>query len=184
MHITDYRLDEAVRLDSLNWDERPSGVDPSLIVIHGISLPAGHFGGSYIEALFCNRLNHQDHPDFADIVGLHVSAHVLIKRDGTIFQFVAFDKCAWHAGESSYADLTDCNDFSIGIELEGTDSGGYREAQYRSLCDVTKVLLETYASLAMDRIVGHCDIAPGRKTDPGPSFDWTRFRQALTERVP
>lgn len=183
MRITDHRLDEAIRLDSSNWHERPAGVAPSLIVIHGISLPAGHFGGSYIEALFCNRLNLEDHPDFADIDGLYVSSHVLIKRDGAILQFVAFDKCAWHAGESSYGDLTGCNDFSIGIELEGTDSGGYREAQYRALVDVTTLLLETYASLALDRIAGHCDIAPDRKTDPGPSFDWTRFRQSLMERV-
>lgn len=164
---------------TVNFDERPDPDDVSLIVIHCISLPPGEFGGPWIDALFANDLDPGAHPYFEGICRLRVSCHVLIRRDGRAVQYVPFDKRAYHAGASRYRNRSACNDFSIGIELEGTEHIGYTDEQYSKLAGVVKALLETYPRLTVEGIVGHCDIAPERKTDPGPSFDWQRFREAV-----
>lgn len=167
------------RVVSPNCDERPDPQDVSLLVIHGISLPPGRFGGPWIDALFTNTLDARAHPYFATIAALRVSAHLCIRRDGSVTQYVPFVRRAWHAGVSSYGGRERCNDFSIGIELEGTDERPYTARQYARLAAVTRTLLEAYPRLEPARIVGHSDIAPGRKTDPGPCFDWARYRNAL-----
>jgi N-acetyl-anhydromuramoyl-L-alanine amidase len=172
-------LSAARHVTSPNCDARPTGVRASLIVIHGISLPPGKFGGPWIERLFTNRLPADRHAFFRTIATLRVSSHLVIRRGGRVLQFVPFHRRAWHAGVSSYQGRERCNDFSIGIELEGTDRRAYTDAQYRVLARVLRVLLASYASLAADRIVGHSDIAPGRKSDPGPAFDWKRLRAAI-----
>ena len=151
----------------------------SLLVIHGISLPAGEFGGPWIERLFLGRLEAGMHPELADLVSLKVSAHLLIRRDGKIIQFVSFKRRAWHAGVSVFQDRPRCNDYSIGIELEGTDASPYADIQYARLITVTRALMRAYPAITRDRVVGHCDIAPERKTDPGPAFDWSRLRCGL-----
>ena len=151
----------------------------SLLVIHNISLPAGSFGGNHITDLFLGRLTADAHPSFADIAQLEVSAHCLIRRDGSIIQYVSFDDKAWHAGVSCFNNREKCNDFSIGIELEGTDDIPYAEEQYQQLSKITDCLQNQYPSIISDHIVGHCDIAPGRKTDPGKAFNWTHFQQLL-----
>lgn len=151
----------------------------SLLVIHGISLPAGEFGGPWIERLFLGRLEAGMHPELADLVSLKVSAHLLIRRDGKIIQFVPFKRRAWHAGVSVFQDRPRCNDYSIGIELEGTDASPYADIQYARLITVTRALMRAYPAITRDRVVGHCDIAPERKTDPGPAFDWSRLRCGL-----
>lgn len=166
---------------SPNCDGRPEGAAPELIVIHAISLPPKRFGGPWIDDLFVNRLDPAAHPYFAEIASLEVSAHVLIARDGTLTQYVGFDQRAWHAGVSSYCGRERCNDFSVGIELEGADEVPYEDSQYRSLARVVRALRDAYPTLASAPIVGHSDIAPGRKTDPGPAFDWARFHE-LAER--
>jgi AmpD protein len=181
MNIANGRLSGARQVESPNQDDRPDD-EISLIVIHNISLPEGHFGSAYIEQLFLNELGAEAHPDFGDLEELRVSSHLLVRRDGSVVQFVAFDKRAWHAGTSSYRGRANCNDFSIGIELEGTDSGGYRDEQYRVLAEVCRDLARVYG-IAPGRIVGHSDIAPERKTDPGPSFDWQRLRESVGNRV-
>jgi AmpD protein len=160
---------------SPHCDARPAGLVPELIVIHGISVPAGQFGGPWIDRLFAGDLPADAHPDFAAIASLRVSAHALIRRAGDITQYVPFGARAWHAGVSSYAGRSGCNDFSVGIELEGTDSVPYEQAQYRALSALIDALCRAYPTLSRERIVGHSDIAPGRKTDPGPAFDWTRL---------
>jgi AmpD protein len=165
---------------SPNCDERPIGMAPELIVIHNISLPPGEFGGDWIEALFTNRLDPAAHPYFTQVHRLRVSAHLLIRRRGALIQFVPFHQRAWHAGKSNYRGRDQCNDFSIGIELEGTDDIDYESVQYKKLVEVIQALVAAYPSLSRDRITGHEHIAPGRKTDPGPAFDWRRFRQLLT----
>lgn len=167
------------RVESPNFNRRPDGVAISLLVIHNISLPPGEFGGGEIEAFFCNQLDHAQHPYFEHLSGRHVSAHCLIDRKGTLSQFVSFKDRAWHAGQSCFEGRQNCNDFSIGIELEGTDDRPYTEQQYKCLCILTKLLFIHYPGLNIDRIVGHSDIAPERKTDPGPAFDWDRYRRAL-----
>jgi AmpD protein len=164
---------------SPHFDARPKGVAAELIVVHGISLPAGEFGGPWIDHLFAGDLRADAHPSFRDTAGLRVSAHAVIRRDGTITQYVPFGMRAWHAGLSQYQGRAACNDFSIGIELEGTDSVPYTDAQYESLAALIKALLATYPTLSAERITGHSDIAPGRKTDPGPAFDWARLRTGL-----
>jgi len=169
----------ARRVPSDNCDLRPAGMAPDLLVIHNISLPPGEFGGDCIERLFTNCLDWDEHPFFSGIRGLRVSAHLLIRRDGEVLQFINFDQRAWHAGVSCYGGRENCNDFSIGIELEGTDESPYADEQYRALAAVTAALLEAYPRIGRGDIVGHCDIAPGRKTDPGPAFDWARYRTAL-----
>ena len=173
------RLASARQSPTNHQDERPEGIRVSAVILHNISLPAGHFAGDYIEALFRGRLDCSLHPDFAGLEDLRVSAHLLIRRDGSIIQFVPFHKRAWHAGASSLEGQADCNDFSIGIELEGTDQLPYQQIQYLSLASVVRVLLMVYPELTKDRVVGHADVAPGRKTDPGPAFDWPYFHQLL-----
>ena len=172
-------LSDARRLPSPNRDERPAGVEVDLLVIHGISLPANAFGGPWIEQLFLNRLPRHRHPLFAEIHELRVSSHLLIRRDGELLQFVPLEQRAWHAGVSSFQGRERCNDFSVGIELEGADRIPYTDAQYRVLCRVTRQIMRHFPAITPERIVGHCDIAPGRKTDPGPAFDWKRFRAGL-----
>jgi len=164
---------------STHFDARPTGTIADLIVIHGISLPPGEFGGPWIDLLFTGALPADAHPYFAAIAAGRVSAHALIRRTGEIVQYVPFGERAWHAGKSEYAGRTACNDFSIGIELEGTDDLPYENAQYDALSQLVKGLLAAYPSLSRDRIVGHSDVAPGRKTDPGPTFDWAKLRSAL-----
>ncbi len=154
----------------------------SLLVIHNISLPAGHFGGNYITELFLGKLNAEAHPSFADIAQIQVSAHCLIKRDGSIMQYVSFDDKAWHAGASCFNGIDKCNDFSIGIEMEGTDDIPYEEAQYQQLAKLTTCLQYHYPLITNQNIVGHCDIAPDRKTDPGQAFNWSYFRRLLQQR--
>ena len=171
----------AKRCPSPNCDARPDGTSIDLLVIHNISLPPGQFGGPWIADLFRNRLDPNAHPYFADIAGQCVSAHLLIRRDGQLDQFVPFDARAWHAGVSCFAGKKACNDFSIGIELEGSDDQAFSDSQYTQLLAVTLELMRRYPAITPDRIVGHSDIAPGRKTDPGPCFDWNRFRSALPD---
>jgi N-acetyl-anhydromuramoyl-L-alanine amidase len=179
LEIAEGWLQSARHLVSPHQNPRPDA-EVSLLVIHGISLPPGEFGGPWIDDLFLGRLEAQAHPYFATLAGLQVSAHCLIHRDGELVQYVPFQARAWHAGISSYGGRGACNDFSIGIELEGTDDSGYTEAQYATLIAVTRALLLHYPALTPERIVGHSDIAPGRKTDPGASFDWGYYRQLLT----
>lgn len=173
------QLHPARYVASPNCDDRPPGAVPELIVVHGISLPPGCYGGPWIEQLFTNRLDPGAHPYFATIGALRVSAHVLIRRDGECLQFVPFHRRAWHAGRSRWFGREACNDFSIGIELEGDDDSPYTAAQYCRLVVTCAALLSAYPTLSRDAIVGHCDVAPGRKTDPGPLFDWSRFRELL-----
>jgi AmpD protein len=169
-------LEYARRVPSPNCDERPRGVVPDLVVVHGISLPPGEFGGPWIDALFTNTLPPDAHPHFAGVASLRVSAHALIRRDGELVQYVPFQKRAWHAGESRWQGRERCNDFSIGIELEGTDATAYEPVQYRVLAALVASLCRAYPAIAPERIVGHSDIAPGRKTDPGIAFDWPLMR--------
>jgi N-acetyl-anhydromuramoyl-L-alanine amidase len=168
---------------SPHFDERPTGVLPDLLVVHGISLPPGEFGGPWIDRLFTGTLPADAHPEFRERAGLRVSAHALIRRDGQIVQYVPFGARAWHAGKSAYRGRNACNDFSIGVELEGTDETPYTDAQYDSLARLTAALLASYPSLSTQAIVGHSDIAPDRKSDPGPAFEWERFR-ALLDQLP
>jgi len=175
MIIEQHRLTNAKQISSPNYDDRPNPVDISLLVIHCISLPPGEFDNPYINQLFCNVLDPDAHPYFKEIHQLTVSAHLLIKRDGSCIQYVPFNKRAWHAGKSSYQGKERCNDFSIGIELEGTESIPYTEAQYIQLAEVIDSLLKAYPNLSKQQITGHSDIAPGRKNDPGASFDWQRI---------
>ncbi|HUQ27272.1 MAG TPA: 1,6-anhydro-N-acetylmuramyl-L-alanine amidase AmpD [Usitatibacter sp.] len=166
-----------IKRASPHFDDRPADVRPSLLVIHNISLPPGEYDGPYIDDLFMGRLDAEVHPYFRDIAGLKVSAHYLIRRDGTLIQYVDPAKRAWHAGVSSWKGCERCNDFSIGVELEGSDDVPFAEPQYETLVQLTKDLFAQYGELD---IAGHSDIAPQRKTDPGPWFDWGRFRAALT----
>lgn len=172
-------LDAARQRPSPNQDERPVGLAVDLLVVHGISLPPGEFGGPWIDALFANALDPDAHPYFRAIADLRVSAHLLIRRDGEVVQYVPFHRRAWHAGASSFAGRSRCNDFSIGIELEGADDLPYDDRQYPRLAAVIAALRAAYPAIAPDRLVGHADIAPGRKTDPGPAFDWARLRRLL-----
>lgn len=168
------------RVESPNADCRPAGVAADLIVVHAISLPPGEFGGAAIDELFCNRLDPSAHPYFCDIATLKVSAHALIRRDGHVTQYVPFHLRAWHAGQSSYKGREACNDFSVGIELEGCDSSPFEDAQYRSLSQLIFALRRAYPTLATAPVVGHAEIAPGRKTDPGPAFNWQRLTDMIS----
>ena len=172
----DGRVDAARYVASPNCDERPPGAAITLLVIHNISLPPGEFGGEGIARLFTNELDIAAHPYYRSLDGLRVSAHFLIRRTGELLQFVPCTKRAWHAGVSSWCGRSGCNDFSIGIELEGADDVPYTDAQYRVLAELARTLQSAYP---ITDIVGHCDIAPTRKTDPGPSFDWRRLRSLL-----
>ena len=173
------RLGQARQCPSPNHGPRPAQCEVELLVIHNISLPPGCYEGDCIERFFTNCLDWDAHPYFDEIRGVEVSAHLLIRRSGELVQFVDFDQRAWHAGQSNYLGRENCNDFSIGIELEGTDEEPYTEAQYGTLSEVAAALIRYYPRLETDRIVGHSDIAPGRKTDPGPAFDWAHFRRLL-----
>lgn len=164
---------------SVSHDSRPAGIPPELIVVHGISLPPGEYGGPWIDRLFTGALPADAHPYFAAIAGLNVSAHVLVRRSGQIVQYVPLQRRAWHAGASEYRGRQGCNDFSVGIELEGTDDIPYEPDQYTTLAALIRAAVATYPSLSADRVVGHSDIAPGRKTDPGPAFEWSRLRGLL-----
>jgi len=177
--IQNHCLSSAQQFQSPHADQRPAGEAISLLVVHGISLPAGSFGGPYIHDLFMGTLDCNAHPDFQILDGLRVSAHVLIRRDGTAIQYVPFDQRAWHAGRSWYCGRPRCNDFAIGIELEGTDETPYTDQQYQQLAEIATLLVEHYPLLRRQRIVGHQHIAPGRKTDPGPAFDWHKFQSLL-----
>ncbi len=167
-------------LESPNQNARPDSADIELLVIHNISLPPGEFGTSAIQQFFCNELNSESHPFYKEIADLKVSAHLLIDREGRLTQFVPFSNRAWHAGESLFCERDNCNDYSIGIELEGTDFDPFTDNQYASLVGVTQLLLSTYPLMSIDKIVGHSDIAPDRKTDPGPCFDWDRYKRSLS----
>ncbi|MFA5081964.1 MAG: 1,6-anhydro-N-acetylmuramyl-L-alanine amidase AmpD [Hydrogenophilaceae bacterium] len=169
------RLADIRHIPSPNHDARPDGLAIELVVLHNISLPPGQFGGNGIIELFTNRLDPDEHPYYATIKDLRVSAHFLIRRDGEVIQFVACDRRAWHAGVSSWRGRERCNDFSVGIELEGSDEVPFTDVQYARLNDL---LAELYARYPIAEVVGHSDLAPGRKTDPGPCFDWSRVRRA------
>ncbi len=157
-------------------------MQPDLIVVHGISLPPEEYGGPWIDDLFSNQLDPAGHPYFAEIAGRKVSSHYLIRRTGELVQYVSCNDRAWHAGVSVYEGRSNCNDFSIGIELEGTDATAYEPVQYRVLADLILTLCDAYPSLSIERLTGHSDIAPGRKTDPGIAFDWPRLRALLKVR--
>ncbi len=172
---------QAKPVPSPNFGPRPCGCEPELLVIHNISLPPGQYGGSCIERFFTNCLDWQEHEYFSEIEGLQVSSHLLIRRTGKLVQFVSLLDRAWHAGRSCYEGRSECNDFSIGIELEGTDDDPYTDSQYDVLLAVTKLLSGHFPGIRLNSIVGHCDIAPGRKTDPGVSFDWSRYRSSLID---
>ncbi len=167
--------------ESPNQDARPEGQQPELIVVHAISLPPGEFGGPHVAELFANCLDPDAHPYFAQIATLRVSAHVLIDRQGRATQFVPFSRRAWHAGVSCWRGRERCNDFSIGIELEGTDALPFTAPQYTALARLVAWLRGRFPTLAADAVAGHSDIAPGRKTDPGPHFDWERLAACLRE---
>ncbi len=172
--VTDDGLIDGVRyVASPNWDERPAATAIELLVIHAISLPPGEFGGAGVIQLFTNCLDQTAHPYYATIAGLKVSAHFLIRRDGELVQFVPCAKRAWHAGASTWRGRSRCNDFSIGVELEGADDCLFEDPQYEQLAGLTRALRERYP---IAEIVGHADVAPGRKTDPGPLFDWAHYR--------
>lgn len=169
-------LDNVRFISSPNSDDRPAGCAISLLVIHNISLPPDEFGGDGVIELFTNRLDPEAHPYYQTLRGLKVSAHFFIRRDGELIQFVPCEKRAWHAGISCWQDKTGCNDFSIGVELEGSDTKPFTDGQYATLVALTQALQKAYP---ITDIAGHCDIAAGRKTDPGPCFDWERYRAAL-----
>ena len=176
-------LADVRRCPSPNYDSRPQGCAIDLLVIHGISLPPAQYGGDYIDHLFTNCLDPDAHPYFADMHQLRVSAHVLIDRLGNITQYVPFNLRAWHAGESEFCGRSNCNDFSIGIELEGCDDEAYEPVQYEILAGVTRLLMQHWPGINEKRIVGHQDIAPGRKTDPGPGFDWPYYLEKLGQLI-
>lgn len=177
--VCDGWLEGARRVPSSNCNERPDPTDISLLVIHNISLPPGEFGGGQVQAFFCNELDCSAHPYFDHLREVCVSAHLFIERDGQVSQFVPFEQRAWHAGVSEFEGRSDCNNYSIGIELEGTDHDAYTEAQYRQLARVTRAVMQAYPAITPQRICGHVDIAPDRKTDPGSAFDWRYFLATL-----
>lgn len=177
--IKNHLLEGVKFIESPNFSLRPVEKDITVIVIHNISLPPGEFGGDYVQDFFINNLNSTEHPYFGDIKELKVSSHLFIDRKGKLTQFVPFNRAAWHAGISSFKGKENCNDFSIGIELEGTDTIAYTNKQYSTLGLVSKTLLENYPHILLENIVGHSEIAPVRKTDPGKSFNWKAFKASL-----
>lgn len=181
-NISKHWLQGAESCPSPNCSNRDDEQDIDLLVIHNISLPPGEFETGCIADFFSNKLDHTAHPFFSEIENLKVSSHLLISRAGKVTQFVPFNEKAWHAGESQFQDRINCNDFSIGIELEGTDYEAFTDIQYEVLSVVSKLLMSSYPRIDLTRIVGHSDIAPGRKTDPGPFFDWNRYRDLLNQR--
>ncbi|NVK54779.1 MAG: 1,6-anhydro-N-acetylmuramyl-L-alanine amidase AmpD [Alteromonadaceae bacterium] len=183
MISSSYIYRDAIIKSSPFFDERPDQQDVSLLVVHNISLPPGEFGTPGVEQLFTGTLDPDAHPFYAGIAHLRVSAHCVIRRDGAIEQYVPFNCRAWHAGISSFQGREKCNDFAIGIEMEGTDETPYTEAQYSSLIALSDAIISCYPQITLGRIVGHNDIAPGRKSDPGIAFNWPGFRQALSKRI-
>lgn len=181
MLIIDHKLSEAIQRSSAHCDDKPAG-EVSLVVLHCISLPEGQYNTTYIDDLFMGCIDCGAHDSFASLDGVRVSAHVVINRDGRISQYVPFNRRAWHAGVSSFNGREKCNDYSIGIELEGTDKTPFTDAQYDALNNVLGALLSYYPDLTLNAIVGHSDIAPGRKTDPGIGFDWQRVRSSLGQK--
>ena len=179
--IQNHFLEGARQVLSPNYSEREDPSDISLLVIHNISLPPGEFGNGFVDQLFLNKLNPTLDPYFESVASLRVSAHILIARDGLVTQYVPFNQKAWHAGESSFEGRVNCNEFSIGIELEGTDDTEYTEEQYHRLAQVTHSLLLEYPKINKDRIMGHSSLAPDRKTDPGPFFNWDAYFHALKD---
>ena len=172
-------LEEAKLVVSPNCDDRPDDQKATLLVIHNISLPPREFGGPYINQLFCNQIDPKEHPFFDEIKDLRVSSHLLIRRTGEVIQYVPFHKRAWHAGISEFEGETCCNDFSIGIEMEGTDDLPYEEIQYQKLAEVTREIINKYPNISKNKITGHCHIAPNRKTDPGDAFDWGKYKEMI-----
>ena len=181
--VVNHWLNGASVVESVNFNERPDPENISLLVIHNISLPPGEFGGPHIDELFTNCLDPEAHPYFREICELEVSSHLLIRRDGALVQYVAFDQRAWHAGLSSFQGVKNCNDYAIGIELEGVDDSPYEAIQYDILVGTVAAILAAYPMVTRERIVGHSDIAPGRKTDPGPAFDWDLFHRKLQNHL-
>jgi len=178
MNIVDHWLQEARACPSPFFNERPNQ-EISLLVIHSIALPPKTYGGGWIEKLFTGDLPPDQHPYFAAIANLQVSCHLLIQRTGDLVQFVGFDQRAWHAGQSCFEGRENCNDFALGIEMEGSDDQPYTQIQYQQLCAVTRSLLATYPQISKERICSHAQIAPERKTDPGPAFDWQHYLREL-----
>tara|TARA_B100001750_G_C15405453_1_gene544903 strand:- start:138 stop:752 length:615 start_codon:yes stop_codon:yes gene_type:complete len=176
-------LSSALQVPSPNQDARPQGIKPELILIHSISLPPGEFGGSAVKSLFTNSLDWTAHPYYTQIKGLLVSTHLFIPRQGQVVQFVPLNRRAWHAGKSSFQGREFCNDFSIGIELEGTDEVPYTDEQYNRLTLIVDAIFDAYPEISIRKIAGHCDVSPGRKTDPGPAFDWLRMYDGLKTPV-
>ncbi|MCD6048192.1 MAG: N-acetyl-anhydromuranmyl-L-alanine amidase [Gammaproteobacteria bacterium] len=172
-------LQPAKQFTSPNQNDRPLETPVSLLVIHNISLPPGEFGGDSVAELFLNTLDCTKHPYYERLKDLKVSSHLFIRRDGEVVQFVPFHKRAWHAGTSCFQGIPDCNDYSIGIELEGCDDQPFTDAQYATLVEVSRAIMHRYPAINLARITGHSDIAPGRKTDPGPCFDWARYKASL-----
>ena len=187
--MTQFLIDDAGWVQSAevirspNFDARPDNARIKLIVVHGISLPPGEYGGGYIQEFFCNNLDPAAHSYFESICEMTVSAHCLIERDGSLLQFVSFLDRAWHAGESEWRGESACNNYSVGIELEGSDDQAYTRAQYQSLADLVAALQAKYPDIDADAIAGHSDIAPDRKTDPGPAFEWARLNQLLASKI-
>lgn len=177
--ITNKLLGGACQIESPNQSDRSRAGTIDLLIIHNISLPPGEYGNGCIDQFFCNQLDTNAHAFFANIADLEVSAHLLIDRNGKVTQYVPFDRKAWHAGESVYNGRPDCNDYSIGIELEGSDFEAFTDLQYRTLIGITNLLMDDYPCLNSNRVVGHSDVSPGRKTDPGPYFDWNRYKAAI-----
>lgn len=179
MLIEDHLLKSAKQIQSPNYSERLNEDDINLIVIHSISLPPGKYNNSYIEEFFCNKLSVNENKYFESISDLKVSSHILIKRDGKIIQFVPFNKKAWHAGESVFKGRLNCNEFSIGIELEGCEEDDFTQNQYKNLVNICLTLFKYYPEITKQNVVGHSEIAPGRKTDPGKNFNWEYLRENL-----
>ena len=184
--MTELRIDEqgewlegVRKVISPNYDQRPDDLEIDLLVIHSISLPPGEFGGDYIDQLFTNSLDPEQHPYFEEIASLRVSTHIMINREGLITQYVPFTQRAWHAGESDYEGCANCNDYSIGIELEGCDNKDFTQAQYVTLVNITGAITQFWPKISKQRITGHCHIAPNRKTDPGPSFNWDLYYSSI-----
>lgn len=178
--VIDGQLIGARQVPSPNYNQRPEHTEIQLVVVHNISLPPSQFGGGYIEQFFQNQLDWSQHPYFQSIEGMQVSTHLLILRTGEVLQFVNFNDRAWHAGRSSYLAKKECNDYSIGIELEGSDDQPFEEVQYSVLAQVIATLQATYPKI-LQHMAGHSDIAPGRKTDPGPFFDWPKTRALIQQ---
>ena len=178
--VIDGQLIGARQVPSPNYNQRPEHTEIQLVVVHNISLPPSQFGGGYIEQFFQNQLDWSQHPYFQTIEGMQVSTHLLILRTGEVLQFVNFNDRAWHAGRSTYLAKKECNDYSIGIELEGSDDQPFEEVQYSVLAEVIATLQATYPKI-LQHLAGHSDIAPGRKTDPGPFFDWPKTRALIQQ---